>query len=135
MVPDQDREVPGRFLGRTRRAKLPGGRTRQINVRVSTEEWLGLQARAVESGMSVPRLLVDAALRDARPAPTVSPAEASELFAIRRLLAGVANNVNQVAKVTNATGETPAQTEDVFRAVARLVARLDALMDKVRVAR
>lgn len=37
-------------------------------------------------------------------------------MSVPRLLVDVGNNANQVAKVTNATGETPAQTEDGFRA-------------------
>ena len=43
-----------------------------------------------------------------------------ELFEIRRLQANVANNVNQLARAANVTGDTPA------------VARLDAALEEVR---
>lgn len=83
-------------------------------------EQAGLRARARELGVSVPRLMVEAALsNDVEPA-SQRRAELVELFEIRRLLATVANNVNQLAHVANAElALPPAQ-------------RLDAVLGEVR---
>jgi hypothetical protein len=52
-------------------------------------------------------LLVESALALALAGgtPTERRDVVAELFVVRRLLAGTANNVNQMAKATNATGE------------------------------
>jgi hypothetical protein len=74
---------------------------------LSVEEQRRLRERAGELGVSVPRLMVEAALSGAE-----TPAERREwiaqLFELRRLLATVANNVNQLAKTANVSGELPA---------------------------
>ena len=52
----------------------------------------------------------------------------AELFELRRLLATVANNVNQLARVANTSGELPAsgRLSRTFREVDGLVAELRA---------
>ena len=74
---------------------------------LSVEEQRRLRERAGELGVSVPRLMVEAAL-----SAVETPAERrewiAELFELRRLLATVANNVNQLAKTANISGELPA---------------------------
>ena len=66
-----------------------------------------MRERAGELGVSVPRLMVEAALSGVE-TPAQRRAWIGELFELRRLLATVANNVNQLAKVANTSGELPA---------------------------
>lgn len=51
------------------------------------------------------------------------------LVGLHRLLAAVSNNVNQVAKATNATGEVQDEVVETLRAVRRLAERIDASID------
>lgn len=53
----------------------------------------------------------------------------AELFAVHRLLATIANNVNQIAKATNATLETQPETFAVMAAVKRTAERIDDVID------
>jgi hypothetical protein len=63
----------------------------------------------------VPHLLVESALSGVE-TPAERRAWIAGLFELRRLLATVANNVNQLAKVANTSGELPAsrQRKDVL---------------------
>ena len=93
--------------GRSRRRRERTPRTGSFKVRVSQREREGLQLRAAALGVSVPRLLVESALSGVE-TPAERRAWMAELFELRRLVATVANNVNQLAKVANTTGELPA---------------------------
>jgi hypothetical protein len=73
-------------------------------VTLSPDEQRQLRRRAAELGVSVPRLLVESALSGVE-TPAQRRAWIAELFELRRLLATVANNVNQLAKVANTSGE------------------------------
>lgn len=56
-------------------------------------------------------------------------AVAAELMAVRRLLSGVATNLNQLARVANSTGQwTPAQVAAAAAAVIRYLPRLEAVV-------
>ena len=94
---------PSRTLPRRRRANAAQARTQLQPVRVSEEEKKALLVRAAEQNVSVSRLLVESALADGE-APEGRRAVMAELFELRRLLATVANNVNQVAKAVNISG-------------------------------
>ena len=93
--------------GRTRRERQALPREAEQKVRLSLEEKRRLRERAMELGVSVPRLMVEAALSGVE-TPAQRRAWIAELFELRRLLATVANNVNQLAKVANTSGELPA---------------------------
>jgi Bacterial mobilisation protein (MobC) len=93
--------------GRTRRERQAQPREAEQKVRLSVEEKRRLRERAGELGVSVPRLMVEAALSGVE-TPAQRRAWIAELFELRRLLATVANNVNQLAKVANTSGELPA---------------------------
>ena len=67
-------------------------------VKLTEEERDQLRARAAELGVSVPRLMVESALSGVE-TPTERRRMVAELFEARRLLATVANNVNQLAQV------------------------------------
>lgn len=118
-----------RRLGRRRRANVTGGRQRDVKVRVTAEEHALLAEKADQHGVSVPRLLVEAALSSGQETPTERRAAMAELFAIRRLFAAVSNNLNQMTRATNATGEFAAEVTHTQRAIRNVVARVDESID------
>lgn len=123
-----------RALRRRRRANVVGGRTHKHEVWVSAEEELALLGRANVAGVSVPRLLVESALADRSEDAGLGAgrmAALTDLFALTRLVAAMSRNVNQLAKVANATGELPAETEATLAAIRRTVGRLDDLAETV----
>ncbi|WP_432524032.1 hypothetical protein [Kineococcus sp. SYSU DK006] len=120
---------------------------------MSAEEELALQVRAGALGVSVPRLLVEAALADGAPGDPrasktagsaagagtrgVTPGEraalARELLAVRQLLLGVTNNVNQLTRRANAAAaagsravvDLPEGAGPALAVVRRVTQRLD----------
>jgi 16S rRNA U516 pseudouridylate synthase RsuA-like enzyme len=115
--------------GRSRRAREPAARRVVQKVKLTEGERDQLRARAAELGVSVPRLLVESALAEATVTGTERRAEMVELFEVRRLLATVANNVNQLARVANTAGEVPVgqRLENAVEDVEAIVGRLRAL--------
>lgn len=114
---------------RRRRANVEGGRTGTHKVRTSPAEEALLAQLALAQGVTIPRLLVESALAGDRETAAARRDAIAELFAIRRLLAAVSNNVNQLARHANASEEFPAEASAVLTAVRRLVPRVDAAVD------
>ncbi len=81
--------------------------------------------------VTVPRLLVESALSARGETPTQRQDVLVELFAVRRLLAAVSNNVNQIARHANAGEEFPRDARAALVAVRRVVERIDATMETV----
>ncbi|WP_245934268.1 MobC family plasmid mobilization relaxosome protein [Branchiibius hedensis] len=124
--------MSGRRFGRRRRANAAGGRQHQHQVKVTPEEEALLLQRALAQGVTVPRLLVESALAAER-GETVTERRnaAAELFGVHRLLGTIANNVNQMAKATNATGEVQRELSGAMAAVRRVADRIDAVLDEL----
>jgi hypothetical protein len=113
-----------------RRANATGGRRQHAHlVKVTAEEEARLQLRAGEQRVSVVRLLVESALAAGTETASQRQEAIATLFGIQRLLAAVSNNVNQVARHANATGEIPAEAAAALSAVRRVVERIDAAID------
>jgi hypothetical protein len=108
--------------GPSQRASGPRRRRRQpvrrglLQVRVSDAERAALRRRADELEVSVSRLLIESALPDdgatrawsaRRQTAVARRQELVEIVECRRLLATVANNVNQLAKAANISGDLP----------------------------
>jgi hypothetical protein len=126
----EPRPSPGRRLARRRRANVAGGRQHSHRVLVTPEEEARLLQLAEAQRVSVPRLLVESALSAASSeTPTERRNAIAELFAIHRLLAAVSNNVNQIAKATNATGAVQSETVATLQAVRRVAGRIDDAID------
>lgn len=90
-----------------------------------------MKARAAGVGVSVQRLMVEAALAgDVR---TVSERRGmvAELAGALRLVGAISNNVNQLARAYNASGEVPAETAATLHAAARALARLNEAVDEL----
>ncbi len=120
---------PSRGLARRRRANVRGGRQLVHRVRVTGAEETRLVALAEEQEVTVARLLVESALAGVGETPARRRQAMVELFAIRRLLASVANNVNQLAKAANISGEVPGRLDGVLDEVRGVVGRIDSAID------
>jgi hypothetical protein len=121
-------EPAARPKGRVRRAREPVAREVIQKVKLTQKERDQLRARAAELGMSVPRLMVESALSGVE-TPTERRRMVAELFDARRLLATVANNVNQLARSANISGQVHEgqRLEQTLAEVDELVAELRAL--------
>ncbi len=127
-----DQPTPKRQLVRRRRANVAGGRKHSHRVLVTEFEEARLAQLAEAQRVSVPRLLIEAALAGAGETSTRRREAMVELFAIRRALAGTANNVNQLARAANTGERAPF---DVHRVLGELDERLhsvDAAIDGLR---
>lgn len=122
--------------GPERRKRVLGGRhAARYNVKVTAAEGGVLERIAAVQHVSVPRLLVEAAMSsELRETPTERKAAMAELFALHRLLAAISNNVNQIAKVANATGEIQGELRSTLDAVRRTAERIDEAIDGMSIA-
>ena len=131
MSEDTEGRAPGRRAARRRRVE--GGRHHRHVVRVTPEEEALLLAVALRYRVGVPKLRVDSALAGGSEAAasnaSVRHALITELFGLHRLLANVANNVNQMTKALHATGELPPQTGEVLAAARRTADKIDDVID------
>jgi len=119
-----------RRFTRRRRANVAGGRQHFHKVKVTPEEEGVLLRLAEAQRVTIPRLLVEAALAtESTETPTERRNAMAELFALHRLLAAVSNNVNQIAKAANATGEVNGELVETLRAVRRVASRIDDAID------
>lgn len=125
-----DETSKNRALVRRRRANATGGRLHFHKVGVTPEEGGELARIAAAQHVTIPRLLVEAALSTERAeTPTERRQAMAEMFAVHRLLAAISNNVNQMARATNATGVLPAELSATLDAVRRVAGRLDDAID------
>jgi Bacterial mobilisation protein (MobC) len=118
-------DAAGRVPGR-RQKRAPGGRPHKHTVRLTDAQQEIVAARAAAAGVSVPLLLAEAAVAGTAQTASERRAAANGRLAARRLLAAVGNNVNQLAKVANATGVVPPSVEATMDGVLRMLAKLDA---------
>ena len=101
---------------------------RQVNVRLSDEEYADLEARTIKAGLTVPQVVKQAALGakiPPRKPPKLSDAEAKNIAAILRDLAiekhRIGANLNQIAKHLNQGGEIPPGVFDNLDEANRLL--------------
>jgi hypothetical protein len=102
---------------RQRRVVL--GRQRSVHVRVSDAQRRELLERAGRAGVSAPKFLLDNALSDG-PGIVERRAAIAMFLSLRRQLIGVATNINQMAKVANATGRIPVGWADALSTVTAM---------------
>lgn len=117
---------------RKRRANVKGGRPHSFQVTASDHEAAALVAKAEQSRKTVPALLFDAAMADGATERVVLGVEVrDELTAIRNMMRALGNNVNQLAKHANATGEFPAEASAAIVAVQRTAVRINETLLKL----
>jgi hypothetical protein len=116
---------------RRRRANVKGGRPHGFQVTASDEEAAALIVKAEQARKTVPALLFDAAIAQGAAEKFVLDVEVrEELTAIRNMMRALGNNINQLAKHANATGEFPAEAAEAIKAVQRTAVRInDTLLD------
>lgn len=91
---------------------------------------------ALDQGVTIPRLLVESALAaESGETRTERHETLAELFKICRLLGNIANNVNQLAKVANATGELGAELRATLEAARGAAMRVDRTIGALAVGR
>ncbi|MDM7886567.1 plasmid mobilization relaxosome protein MobC [Curtobacterium sp. RHCKG23] len=121
-----------RLFGRQRRANDDEGpRKKRYVVKANNEEQAQLEARALVRGVTVPRLMVESALNLHIETDTDRKEAIAELFAIRRLLANIANNVNQMAKYANEERVFPADADAIVKEYRALVPRISAAVERL----
>ena len=98
-------------------------------VRVSAREEAQLLVLAEKEGVTIPRLLVEAALARGGETPTQRRAALVELFAVRRQLAGLATNVNQIAHAVNIDGRLPVGSAATLGQIEAVVEKIDAAIE------
>jgi hypothetical protein len=111
--------VPGRQAG------VRGGRAIAHKVKVKVEQEARLQRMAAEQGVSVARLLVEATLAGDGWTPTQRRGVVRELLAARRDLAGLATNVNQLARWANTVERFPREALSRLERIDAAVAQLE----------
>ncbi|MFE9513741.1 plasmid mobilization relaxosome protein MobC [Streptomyces sp. NPDC006643] len=106
-------------------------RMHQPSCRMNDTEYQRLARGAAACGMSIAAFLARAGLNAARDLDRTAAEVAgerevvSELFALRRRLGQIGNNLNQVAKAANSGADAPHATA-VLDAVERTARRVDA---------
>lgn len=121
-----------RLFGRQRRANdNDGARQKRYTVKANKEEETQLEARALVRGVTVPRLMVESALNLHIETDTDRKEAIAELFALRRLLANVANNVNQIAKYANEERAFPADADAIVKDYRALVPQISAAVERL----
>ncbi|MBX3196283.1 MAG: plasmid mobilization relaxosome protein MobC [Microbacteriaceae bacterium] len=119
----------------TRRRRVEGGRQRRHVVRVTAEEEAQLRDLSARYRVSVPKLLVDSALSGGADAAVSNASVRAEvltsLFAAQRQIAGIANNVNQLAKFANANGFVPGDAAAALDEARRTTMRISGLVDEI----
>lgn len=94
-------------------------------VKVSPEEEAQLQALAEKHRVTIPRLLIEAALSEGKENPSERRDQFMQLSALQRLVGTVANNINQIARHANATGEVPAEAAASIAHARAVIIRID----------
>ncbi|MBT2458268.1 MobC family plasmid mobilization relaxosome protein [Streptomyces sp. ISL-86] len=121
-----------------RRHRQPNQRKAVRTVRLGEDELALISVGAAASGMTTAGFLAHAALSAAQNLDRTAAEVAGdreivvELFASRRHLSHIGNNINQVAKALNSGGtadHADAVLEDVWRAVRRMDAAVQQLVD------
>ena len=121
----------GRRLAKSRRDNEKGGRTEYVKVWCTPEEKTAIRVKAALQGVTPPRLLIESAFAMEGEMASDRRALAEDLMGIRTLLGAVSNNVNQIARHANATGEFPSDAAATVAAARRLMTRIDEAVQGV----
>ena len=126
-----------RVAHQARRAtkSMNGDKRTRIGVNATPEEKMLLEMRASNAGISVSKLLLDSTLRN-ESQQAVSPQDIAELrrelHLYRRQLVGLATNLNQLARLGNATQEFSQDVEPLTARISQLVSDVSALTRSVK---
>lgn len=113
------------WKSRRRRANVDGGRMHRHEVKVSPANEAQLLALAEKHRVTIPRLLIEAALSEGTENPSERRDQFMQLSALQRLVGTVANNINQIARHANATGQVPAEAAASIAHARAVIVRID----------
>ncbi|WP_159613953.1 plasmid mobilization relaxosome protein MobC [Glutamicibacter sp. JC586] len=119
---------------RKRQANIGGGRRVVRQLKLSVAQDTALRVHADELGVSVQRLLVESTL-SAFQGETVTERRdlLTALFQLQRGLAAAGNNINQIARVANATGEIKDELHGSLEHLRATVARIDEVLESLKI--
>jgi hypothetical protein len=121
-----------RHVWSSRRKRIEG-KTVYVRVSMSEMERAQLLQLEAQTGLSPSAILVDAALGSGDPAVlTVRKQEVVTLLTIRRLIGTAANNVNQLARHANATGEVKNEALAAVQEARQLMRQIEAKMYELK---
>ena len=122
-----------RLFGRKRRANVPPEQRREKKyvVKVSPGEDAVLRARAEVLGVTVPRLMFEAATNPQIRSDVEWKAVGSELLQLRTLMGRISHNMNQLARWANTEGQFPAEAVELTAKYRELVPRVNAALDRL----
>ena len=100
-------------------------------MKFTDDEYAAIAVRAVVAGLSVPSYLALTGLRPEGAGAADVRSALTGLDGVRRVLAGVASNLNQLTAKLHSTGELDAVSPAVLDAVARSTARVEAAAKEV----
>jgi hypothetical protein len=102
-----------------------------VQVTFTVEEYQSVVARAAAAGLTVPSYLAVTGMRPEGVDSADAKSAVTNLSGTRRVLAGVANNLNQLTAKLHATGELDDSLPAVLDAVDRLSVRVEEAVDQV----
>lgn len=106
----------------------------QHQVKLTEDEKRRLVELANEQQVTLSRLLVESALASGMEASPARRREAMvRLFKIEHLLATVANNVNQLARIANISGQVPGRFGPVLVELREVMGRIVEAIDGLEV--
>ncbi|MBG6218983.1 hypothetical protein IWX75_003471 [Arthrobacter sp. CAN_A6] len=121
-----------RHVWSSRRKRIEG-KTVYVRVSMSEMERAQLLRLEAQTGLSPSAILVDAALGSGDPAVlTVRKQEVVTLLTIRRLIGAAANNMNQLARHANATGEVKDEALAAVQDARVLMRQIEAKMYELK---
>lgn len=117
-----------------RRRRTDGTRPHRTVIRHTDQEWARVQSLAQVQHISVPRLYERALLAGDVVVAAKLVTIRDEMQGPRRLLANVANNMNQMARVANATGDVgnADQLGAALVSLGRQVDRMNDLLSQIQ---
>ena len=110
---------------------MKGGRRLAVQVKFTVDEYQSVVARAPAAGLTVPSYLAVTGMRPEGVDSADAKSAVTNLCGARRVLAGVANNLNQLTAKLHATGELDDSLPAVLDAVERLSGRVEDAVDQV----
>lgn len=117
---------------RQRQGNVEGGRSVRRVARLSEFEDNALMLKASEQGISVQRLLVESALTFETGETATDRREAiANILQAQRQLAAIGNNLNQIARATNAGESIEAGIAGSLDYLRGVLGRLDAAADVI----
>lgn len=131
---EETSSAPGR-----RRKRSSSPRSNQVLVRLSDEEYERVAAGAAATNLTVPAYLARRGQEEIAPVQSgqrVTEAQmralVSELYALKRILGLAGNNLNQIARMANSTGEVADETVHYAALIARTLERLEQFVSGLR---